>query len=170
MPRGDRTGPLGMGERTGRTAGFCAGFGVPGYANQIPGRGFGLGFGRGRGGGGRGHRNMFHATGLPGWARFGGYDAPYAPPAAYQNPDPELTRQLLKRQAEDLQSELEMVKKRLAEVEGKTAAEYWLYGKQPANAAPAENRRDRAKRGFHNGTILDHKFTYLVMHLAPGYL
>jgi hypothetical protein len=96
MPRGDRTGPLGMGERTGRAAGFCAGFDMPGYANQAPGRGFG----RGRGGGGSGRRN-----------------APYAPPAASQNPDPELTRQLLKRQAEDLQSELEMVKKRLAEVE-----------------------------------------------------
>lgn len=121
MPRGDRTGPRGMGERTGRGAGFCAGFAVPGYANQ--GGGFGIGFGRGRGGGGRGHRNMFHATGLPGWTRFSGYDTPYAPPAAYQNPDPERTQQLLKRQAEDLQSELEMVKKRLAEMEGKTAAE-----------------------------------------------
>jgi hypothetical protein len=60
---------------------------------------------------------MFHATGLPGWARFGGYGAPY------QNPDPEMEQQLLKRQAEGLQSELEMVKQRLAEVEGKTAAE-----------------------------------------------
>lgn len=35
-----------------------------------------MGFGRGggfggRGGGGRGWRNMFHATGLPGWMRFG---------------------------------------------------------------------------------------------------
>jgi hypothetical protein len=60
---------------------------------------------------------MFHATGLPGWARFGGYGAPD------QNPDPEMEQQLLKRQAEGLQSELEMVRKRLAEVEGKTAAE-----------------------------------------------
>jgi prefoldin subunit 5 len=34
-----------------------------------------------------------------------------------------MEQQLLKRQAEGLQSELEMVKQRLAEVEGKTAAE-----------------------------------------------
>ncbi|HHX95299.1 MAG TPA: DUF5320 domain-containing protein, partial [Clostridia bacterium] len=33
MPRGDRTGPTGLGPLTGRGAGFCAGFKVPGYAN-----------------------------------------------------------------------------------------------------------------------------------------
>ena len=67
MPRGDGTGPMGMGSMTGRGAGWCAGFGMPGYANPIPGRGFGMGFGRGRGffggrGGGRGWRNMYYAT------------------------------------------------------------------------------------------------------------
>ena len=46
MPRGDRTGPTGLGPLTGRGAGFCAGFKVPGYANPIV--GCGLGFGRGR--------------------------------------------------------------------------------------------------------------------------
>ena len=45
MPRGDGTGPMGMGPMTGRGAGYCAGFRVPGYAN--PARGFGYGFGRG---------------------------------------------------------------------------------------------------------------------------
>ena len=40
MPAGDRTGPLGMGPMTGRAAGYCAGYPVPGYANPIPGRGF----------------------------------------------------------------------------------------------------------------------------------
>ena len=40
MPRGDCTGPMGMGPMTGRAAGFCAGFGMPGYANHIQGRGF----------------------------------------------------------------------------------------------------------------------------------
>ena len=48
MPRGDRTGPTGMGSMTGRAAGFCAGWGVPGYANNTPGQGFGMGYGRGR--------------------------------------------------------------------------------------------------------------------------
>ncbi|MBC7083569.1 MAG: DUF5320 domain-containing protein [Firmicutes bacterium] len=33
MPRGDRTGPIGLGPRTGRAAGYCAGFPVPGYMN-----------------------------------------------------------------------------------------------------------------------------------------
>jgi len=36
MPWGDGTGPMGMGPMTGRAAGFCAGYGVPGYANPIP--------------------------------------------------------------------------------------------------------------------------------------
>lgn|GEM_PF-1388060 len=47
MPRGDRTGPLGMGPLTGRGAGFCAGFNIPGYLNTRFGRGLWLGRGRG---------------------------------------------------------------------------------------------------------------------------
>jgi len=60
MPWGDGTGPAGYGPMTGRAAGYCAGFGMPGFANPyVPrmgmgwgyGRGFGrgMGFGRGRG-------------------------------------------------------------------------------------------------------------------------
>ncbi len=75
MPGGDRTGPLGMGPRTGRGAGFCRGYGVPGYANPWGGRNvgvgrnFGGGFfgGFGGGGHGRGRRNRYFATGVPGW-------------------------------------------------------------------------------------------------------
>ena len=67
MPRGDGTGPMGNGPMTGRGAGFCAGFAVPGVASAL-GRfgGFG-GFGcrRGAGGGMRGAgmqaRNRFMA-------------------------------------------------------------------------------------------------------------
>ena len=33
MPGGDRTGPAGMGPMTGRAAGYCAGYPVPGYMN-----------------------------------------------------------------------------------------------------------------------------------------
>jgi len=40
MPRGDGTGPAGMGPMTGRAAGYCAGYPVPGYVNPIPGPGF----------------------------------------------------------------------------------------------------------------------------------
>ena len=53
MPRGDRTGPSGSGPMTGRAAGYCAGYPVPGFMNPIPryGRGFGRGWSRGYGGG-----------------------------------------------------------------------------------------------------------------------
>jgi hypothetical protein len=60
---------------------------------------------------------MFYATGLPGWARFGGYAAP--PPM----PDPEVEKQALKSQADALQSELDFIKKRLSEIETGAAAE-----------------------------------------------
>lgn len=70
MPGGDRTGPLGQGPMTGRAAGYCAGYDMPGYMNPIPGRGFwGGGRGGGWGGGGRGWRQWFYAAGLTGWQR-----------------------------------------------------------------------------------------------------
>lgn len=53
MPRGDGTGPLGEGPMTGRAAGYCAGYSVPGFANPAAGLGRGMAWGRG-GGGGRG--------------------------------------------------------------------------------------------------------------------
>jgi hypothetical protein len=122
MPAGDRTGPRGMGPRSGRAAGYCAGFEMPGYANPGPGRGFGMGFGRGpgfvgRGGGGRGWRNMFYTTGRPGWMRFGRYAA------TYREPDTNLEKEALKNEAEVLQSELDSIKKRLDEIESKTPAQ-----------------------------------------------
>ena len=118
MPRGDGTGPLGLGAVSGRAAGYCAGFGLPGYANPALGRGFGMGFGRGRG-----WRHMFYAIGLPGWMRFGGYAAPYGYPATYQKPDPEMEKQALKNQAEAMQSELDSINKRLSEIDTGTTAE-----------------------------------------------
>jgi hypothetical protein len=38
MPLGDGTGPTGLGPMTGRAAGFCAGYLVPGYMNPAVGR------------------------------------------------------------------------------------------------------------------------------------
>jgi hypothetical protein len=35
MPRGDGTGPAGLGPMTGRAAGFCVGYPVPGYMNPV---------------------------------------------------------------------------------------------------------------------------------------
>jgi hypothetical protein len=120
MPAGDGTGPRGMGPMTGRGAGYCAGYGVPGYANPIPGRGSGMGWGRG-GGGGWGWRNRYYATGLPGWARFGYAPAWGAPPAAYgpyaAPPTGEQEAEFLKTQAEWLQQQLDAISQRITELE-----------------------------------------------------
>jgi len=105
MPRGDRTGPQGLGPMTGRRAGYCAGYGVPGYAN--PGLG-GLGLRRGWSGGGRGWRHMYYATGLPGWARYG-----YGPPAVSK----EQEVQMLRGQADVLKQQLDAISQRLGELE-----------------------------------------------------
>ncbi|MEZ4599227.1 MAG: DUF5320 domain-containing protein [Syntrophotaleaceae bacterium] len=122
MPRGDGTGPTGMGPMTGRAAGYCTGYGFPGYANPAFGRGFGAGFGRGRGffgSGGRGWRNRFYATGMPGWARYGGYGYGAFPPPVQQ--DPEAEKQMLKAQADALEAELQMIRQRLGGLEKESA-------------------------------------------------
>lgn len=124
MPGGDRTGPRGMGPMTGRGMGLCEGYDVPGYANPMPG-GRGM-YGRGmygRGGGGRGWRNMYYATGLPGYARaargmqaWGGgpypIQDPYAAPMTSEN---ELA--ILKAESGNLVQALEDIKKRIGELE-----------------------------------------------------
>lgn len=46
MPKGDRTGPVGTGPRSGRMAGFCRGFNTPGYATASISVGSGMGMGR----------------------------------------------------------------------------------------------------------------------------
>ena len=103
MPRGDGTGPMGMGAMTGRGAGFCAGHGAPGYMNPIPGRGV---WGRG---GGRGWRNMFYATGMTGWQR--------AVPPYSAAPTREQQLDALKGQAEYFEGALGDLRKRIEELE-----------------------------------------------------
>ncbi|MBN1796666.1 MAG: DUF5320 domain-containing protein [Sedimentisphaerales bacterium] len=117
MPGGDGTGPGGMGPMTGRAAGYCAGYSVPGYANPFFGRGRGMGRG-----GGRGRRNWFYATGLPGWAREQyGYPASGQmqgyPPIAYGQPNPEQEVTALKQQAEFMRSSLDEINQRITELE-----------------------------------------------------
>ena len=121
MPRGDGTGPAGMGPMTGRAAGYCAGYPVPGFMNPVGGRGF---WGRGRGGG-RGRRNWYYATGLPGWARAGlGYPAwggvvnPHAPPAEPVAPEMTAEQELygLKQQAEYFQNALGDINERIEQL------------------------------------------------------
>ena len=124
MPRGDGTGPAGMGPMTGRAAGYCAGYPVPGFMNPVGGRGY-WGWGRGGGGGGRGFGRGF------GWARAGyGYPAwgaagyPYAPyPAPFaQAPTPENELAGLKQQAEYFQDALDEIKKRMEELESQKSS------------------------------------------------
>ena len=118
MPGGDRTGPAGMGPMTGRAAGYCAGYPIPGCGFG----GFGA-FGRGRGGG-RGRRNRFYATGLTGWQRagMGAYGVPTAypmPQAAPFGPAATVQQELdaLKSQAEYFGDALEGIRKRIEELQ-----------------------------------------------------
>ncbi|MDY7010117.1 MAG: DUF5320 domain-containing protein [Planctomycetota bacterium] len=123
MPGGDGTGPAGMGPMTGRAAGYCAGYPVPGYMNPVFGRGFG------RGGGGWGRRNWFYATGLTGWQRAGMGMLPYGAPTVYPTPysapfGPTQTAEqeldALKGQAEYFEDALEGIKKRIEELQAKS--------------------------------------------------
>jgi len=75
MPAGDGRGPMGAGSMTGRGAGFCAGYDVPGYVNTGRGCGY-YGYGRGGRGAGMGWRNRPYGAGRAfGARRFQG--APY---------------------------------------------------------------------------------------------
>ncbi len=127
MPRGDGTGPMGMGPMTGRAAGYCAGYPAPGFMNPIQGRGFG--FGRGRGAGfGRGLGLGFR--GGRGWSGYGGFPSaapvhPYGvavPPYGLPyggGPTPEQEADMLKGHAEYFEDALEGIKQRIAELEAK---------------------------------------------------
>jgi len=135
MPRGDGTGPMGMGPMTGRAAGYCAGYPVPGFMNPTPGGGFGgmgRGWGRGRGvGRGGGWRAGYGAAaygpypaapyapadgpypGAPYAPAYGPYPgAPYAPAAP-----PEAELDALKTQADYFTKALEEIRQRIDELQ-----------------------------------------------------
>ena len=125
MPRGDGTGPAGLGPMTGRAAGFCAGYPVPGYMNPIGGRGYwgwgrGGGWGRGRGFG-RGFGWARAGLGYPAWGGAGYPYAPYPAPFATQ-PTSEQDLAGLKQQAEYFQDALDEIKKRMEELESQKSS------------------------------------------------
>lgn len=95
MPRGDRTGPMGMGPATGRGAGYCTGYAEDGYMSTR--RGYGMGLGRG-------FRRMFCQPGKPfrTHSRYWAYNAPLVDEKDYLN-----------QQAEVLENQLKQVKDRL---------------------------------------------------------
>ena len=121
MPGGNGMGPMGMGPMTGRGAGYCAGYAVPGFMNPVGGgfmgRGFGLGRGRGRG---RGFGAAFYATGMPGWQGAGmGYPAFGAAPVAPVAPmavSEDQQAAALRQQAEYFENALAEVKQRIEEL------------------------------------------------------
>jgi hypothetical protein len=135
MPFGDRTGPWGHGPMTGRAAGYCAGYSVPGYMNPVAGRGgwgrgggrgFGWGRGGGRGfGGGRGWGGgRGFGWGAPAWGAPAYGDVPYgtpygAPYAPTYSSEQELTA--LKDDAKYFEDALTEIRKRMEELE--TSAE-----------------------------------------------
>lgn len=116
MPRGDGTGPRGLGPMTGRAAGYCAGYPVAGFMNPYtgrPGLGFGYsrGFGRGMGRGyGRAYwpANYYPVTPPP-IAYGGGF---YQPPV-----EPKQEMEMLAEEAKTLKEQLEAINKRITELE-----------------------------------------------------
>ena len=111
-----------MGPMSGRAAGYCAGYGVPGYMNPAPGMGRGAGMDRG----GRGYRHMYWATGLPGWQR-GAMGAPraypYAPPPAFGEPSAEQELDALREQVKFMEEGLRQTQGRIQELEQEQSAQ-----------------------------------------------
>lgn len=108
MPRGDGTGPMGLGPMTGRGAGYCAGYPYPGLTNP--------GFGRGYFGRGRGWRNWYRATGIPGRGRVA-YNLPSWEEYPYQ-PNQSEEKEILSEQLKSLKEEVNIIEKRLQGLKG----------------------------------------------------
>ncbi len=125
MPGGDRTGPGGLGPRTGRALGYCAGYDAPGYTRGIGwgrGGGFGRGYGRGFGRGyGRGYGR--------GWGYRDSYYVPYAPAPVYAPAQPltssdqlnmlKQEKEYLDSEMKGMQSAIEDISRRISELESK---------------------------------------------------
>lgn len=97
MPRGDRTGPNGMGPMTGRGAGYCSGYDRPGFANPVNRCLFGYG---------RQYRR--------GYGRFADYNPqPYSQPIPYEPVEEE---KLIESNIQALGRQLDSLQKRLDEI------------------------------------------------------
>ncbi len=108
MPFGDRTGPEGLGPRTGRGLGYCSGYSTPGYTKGVP-RGAGYGWRRGFG---MGFRRCFGR----GW-RFWQF-VPYRD----FGPTPdnrEAERRMLEEELRALEAEKRMIEDRLKKLDNR---------------------------------------------------
>jgi hypothetical protein len=104
MPRGDGTGPNGMGPKTGWGRGLCGPVGSrTGYHGTER-------------GGGRGWRNRFWASGGRGWNR-GGWTGARLDPES----DAERERRWLEQRSADLEAEHRDIKARLEAIAGEPA-------------------------------------------------
>ena len=101
MPRGDRTGPDGMGPMTGRRMGYCAGYDMPGNVNHI-GKRMGRGLRSGRGFRGGNELN------------FGYNQRPYYPSPEYYPQVSEKT--LIENEIKIIGEQLKTLETRLAEL------------------------------------------------------
>lgn len=116
MPRGDGTGPAGMGPMTGRAAGFCAGYSVPGYMSHAPGRG--RAWRRGLGGvRPRPYRGQYATA--PGAPNYGPNQGYYGQQPYQQDPEEARKQELeyLKNTEKAIEEELNAVKKRIKVIE-----------------------------------------------------
>ncbi|MBY9008556.1 MAG: DUF5320 domain-containing protein [Candidatus Lokiarchaeota archaeon] len=114
MPGGDRTGPRGLGIRTGRVLGYCAGYDAPGST-------YGPGFSYGRGGG----RGMVWSSGRGrGYGRGWDYREPIYPPIIHTAPvytsriplEPVDKLAMLKQEKSYLESEVKGIGKALEDI------------------------------------------------------
>lgn len=115
MPLGDRTGPSGLGPRSGRGAGYCSGSPGPRFRNPAYGSW-----------GGHGRRHWFYATGLtgwqraccgwPAWARWAGWPS-------FGAPTQEEELEALKNQASCLEKALERIRSRIDELAGRAKSD-----------------------------------------------
>ena len=114
MPTGDKTGPAGNGARTGRGAGYCAGYEIPGYMHRGPRMGFARGMGRRRG---FRRRASFYRP-FPMWP-YAGFPGAYAPPAPRSE---EEQASALKAEENWLLERLEAVREQMKDAEEKEEA------------------------------------------------
>lgn len=124
MPWGDRTGPWGVGPRTGWRLGYCSGYPMPGFANPnnprggrwgFAGRGWGRGFGRG-GGLGRGRWGYGYPSAPARYLSYPAHGPYYSEP--YQ-PTAEQEKSCLEQLGKSLEEQLGEVKERLKELASK---------------------------------------------------
>lgn len=96
MPRGDGTGPMGLGPMTGRGTGYCAGYPAPGFMSP--------GFGRR----------------YSGWGRGRGWRSRYQPIQSQREyyPTKNEEKEMLNQELKSLEQDITLIKKRLQDFKG----------------------------------------------------